>query len=144
MIKQATLHDVPALLEIENASFVEERFNRRQYRYLITKAQGQVLVAEEGGQVVGCAVLNWRRRDRHSWVTSIAVAPSHRHMGIASRLLASVEQVARAQGLSDIRLTVRASNTPAIRLYEKAGYSVTKRLPSYYGGEDGLSLVKPL
>jgi ribosomal-protein-alanine N-acetyltransferase len=47
--------------------------------------------------------------------------------------------------LSDptIYLTVRASNTPAISLYEQAGYRRLRTRPSYYpDGEDGIEMRK--
>jgi len=44
-----------------------------------------------------------------------------------------------------VRLSVRASNQAAIRLYEKQGYAVVNRWERYYaGGEDALVLAKNL
>jgi ribosomal-protein-alanine N-acetyltransferase len=44
-----------------------------------------------------------------------------------------------------VRLEVRTLNTPAQKLYESLGYTVTQRLPKYYSnGGDGLLMLKSL
>jgi ribosomal-protein-alanine N-acetyltransferase len=44
-----------------------------------------------------------------------------------------------------VRLTVRAGNDPAIKLYEQTGYIVVERRRRYYlDGEDGLEMEKCL
>uniref|UniRef100_A0A0A9H7Z6 Sgb102 n=1 Tax=Arundo donax TaxID=35708 RepID=A0A0A9H7Z6_ARUDO len=43
-----------------------------------------------------------------------------------------------------VDLFVRASNMPAIRMYEKLGYVVYRRVLRYYSGEDGLDMRKAL
>jgi len=48
-----------------------------------------------------------------------------------------------ALGTETVRLSVRASNHTAIRLYENTGYQVIDRWERYYtGGEDALVLEK--
>src|SRR5271170_7584722 len=52
----------------------------------------------------------------------LAVAPLHRGRGVGRRLLAAVEDGARAAGCCKITLEVRDDNAPAQRLYEALGY----------------------
>lgn len=74
------------------------------------------------------------------WVTTLAVLPAYRRRGVARALLKECEI---ALDMETIRLTVRASNHPAIHLYENAGYQAVNRWERYYtGGEDGLVLEK--
>ncbi|MDY6847378.1 MAG: GNAT family N-acetyltransferase [Chloroflexota bacterium] len=74
------------------------------------------------------------------WVTTLAVLPAYRRRGIAMALLKEGEI---ALGMETIRLSVRASNHAAIRLYENAGYSLVNRWERYYtGGEDALVFEK--
>lgn len=75
------------------------------------------------------------------WITNLAVLPSYRRLGIARALLAECEKAFLDMKL--IRLSVRASNTAAIQLYEGAGYDRVDRRERYYtGGEDALVFEK--
>jgi len=61
-------------------------------------------------------------------ILNLAVDPSCRRRGIASRLLEA--ELDRGQG--SWFLEVRESNTPAIRLYESAGFARSSRREKYY------------
>ncbi len=59
-------------------------------------------VAEEEGCPLGTATFDTEdlpsRRDLSPWLASVLVAPAHRRRGVASALVAHVEQAARRQG----------------------------------------------
>jgi len=81
-----------------------------------------------------------RASREQGWVTTLAVMPAYRRRGIAKALLQECEI---ALGTETVRLSVRASNHTAIRLYENTGYQVIDRWERYYtGGEDALVLEK--
>ena len=68
------------------------------------------------------------------------MSPAHQRRGLGAALLARAE--ARI-GRPCVRLTVRESNQPAIRLYQRAGYAVIERKIGYYrDGEAGLVMEK--
>jgi ribosomal protein S18 acetylase RimI-like enzyme len=74
------------------------------------------------------------------WITTLAVNQAYRRRGIAQALLVRAEE---ALAMPRIRLSVRASNLGAIKLYEVNGYEEVDRWPKYYvGGEDALVLEK--
>ncbi|MEQ8712637.1 MAG: GNAT family N-acetyltransferase, partial [Cyclobacteriaceae bacterium] len=50
-------------------------------------------------------------------------SPAHRGKGVVSLIISSLTDWARTQGISEIRLDVYSDNDPAIRAYEKAGFS---------------------
>jgi len=60
------------------------------------------------------------------------VAAEHQGRGIARRLLAAALDAAAAAGAQRVRLRVLATNRPAIRLYEAAGFSLDARLPGEF------------
>ncbi|MCD8536263.1 MAG: tRNA (adenosine(37)-N6)-threonylcarbamoyltransferase complex dimerization subunit type 1 TsaB [Burkholderiaceae bacterium] len=77
----------------------------------------------------------------------IAVAPDYRRKGLATQLLAQVEQLARDHGVSRVLLEVRPSNTRALAFYAKQGFvEIGKRRGYYPAGkgerEDALVLAR--
>ena len=78
--------------------------------------------------------------ERTGWITTLSTAPNFRRSQVALRLLDACE---KELDMPIIRLAVRASNDPAIHLYEKAGYLMVNRWKKYYtGGEDALVYEK--
>jgi ribosomal-protein-alanine N-acetyltransferase len=61
-------------------------------------------------------------------ILNLAVAPSARRTGLARALLAHVLEAPHGSWY----LEVRASNLPAIRLYEGAGFRPSGTRPNYY------------
>ena len=76
----------------------------------------------------------------------MAVRRDLRRRGVASRLFLAMIREALDQGAGTGTLEVRQANEPARRLYEKFGWRVTARRPSYYHdtGEDALILSAEL
>jgi [ribosomal protein S18]-alanine N-acetyltransferase len=65
-------------------------------------------------------------------INTIAVAPSARRQGLATILLRHVIAEAARAGATRATLEVRESNTPALKLYEALGFTVSARRPRYY------------
>ena len=80
----------------------------------------------------------------------IAVAPEFQRRGLARSLFGALTNSFSAHHLSEVILEVRASNHPAIALYNNLGFAKTARRPRYYADpvEDavllGLRLALPL
>ena len=68
----------------------------------------------------------------------LAVLPESRGNGIGNALLDAVENHARKMGCCKVTLEVIASNTDAVRLYQRKGFNAPTR------GADTLFLAKPL
>lgn len=96
------------------------------------------------GEVVGYA-MGWVVADEAE-LANIAVVSDLRRRGIASRLLKAFRGIAEARGARRVYLEVRESNLAARALYERHGFSVVGRRPSYYRSppEDGLTLAVDL
>lgn len=77
------------------------------------------LVAREAGAVVGAVGIE--AHGTVALVRSLAVAPAHRHRGVASALLVEAEERARAAGVGSIHgLTVTAEAFLTKRGYERS------------------------
>jgi ribosomal protein S18 acetylase RimI-like enzyme len=86
-----------------------------------------VLLAWEGGEPVGLAVCfpgfsTFQARPLIN-VHDLAVLPSRRRRGVASRLLSAVAGHARRRGCCKVTLEAREDNPAARRLYERTGFS---------------------
>lgn len=108
----------------------------------ISKHRGSFLVADTGEAIVGYATLlaevsSAEERDEilytFAHVGDLAVATSHRGMGIGYALLSECEQRARASGQKWLPLGVHAGNREARKFYARAGLQ-----------EAFLTLEKPL
>lgn len=82
-------------------------------------------------------------------IFNIAIHPNQRHLGLATNLLNHVLQRLHQEGVKTIWLEVRASNRPAIRLYENLGFHPISTRPNYYSAhhgrrEDAIIMAKQL
>jgi ribosomal protein S18 acetylase RimI-like enzyme len=146
-IRQGRLADLDRLVAIENAAFEGDRLSRRSLRAHLTKSTVSLLVAEAevGGfaQVIGYALIAFRKDSNKARLYSIASDPQHRlgsGRGLGRLLLAACEAEAAARGAESLVLEVRADNARAIALYEERGYAKFGTITDYY--EDGASAVR--
>ena len=75
---------------------------------------------------------------------NLAVLPEYRRNGVAKQLVLELVDHLKSQNVRCLTLEVRASNEPAIKLYECLGFSCIGRRPGYYHKprEDALILRK--
>lgn len=145
-LREGTTADIGALVAIENACFHTDRLDRRNFRWMLTRARAALVVAEgPPGILAGYILLLFRNRSRSARIYSVAVDPARRGLGLAGQLLDAAEQAASAQGCDSLHLEVQTGNSAALRLYEKHGYAVFGRLPGFYeDGSDALRMRKCL
>jgi ribosomal protein S18 acetylase RimI-like enzyme len=93
------------------------------WRDLIVRRCPQ-FVAVDDERVVGWIDINVHALPgfAHSGRLGMGLLPPYRGLGIGRRLLESALVAAKLRGLQRIELQVFASNTPAIKLYERAGF----------------------
>jgi len=141
MIRKARARDLGALVDIENRSFTIDRFSRRNFQYLLTKANAETLVWEDDqGRLLGYAMLLFNTGTSLARLYSYAVDPDARGRGIGGALLAAAEESALAHECIALRLEVRPDNRNAIRQYERIGYRLFGSHPDYY--EDHMEALR--
>lgn len=134
-IRRADLADLDALVVLEQTAFAHDRVSRAQYRRHLDSDSVRITVATLNHQLLGAAVLFFRRGARVARLYSLAITSEARGLGIGSALLQAAEQTARQRRCHTLRLEVRTDNAGALALYERAGYARRDRRASYY--EDG-------
>ena len=136
-IRRATPHDANALVDLaESVGREEGRWilgtgpwrsvsdERRYLRTIQRYPDAAVLVAEDGGRIVGRLSLS---RDPHPASRHVAdlglmVAESHRRQGVGRALLDEAVAWARASAVRKLELHVFPWNEPALGLYESFGF----------------------
>ncbi len=66
-----------------------------------------------------------------AYIERLVVSPGFRRQGMARRLLAAAEDLARENGKRTVGLHVSGNNLPALRLYEDEGYEEISRQHSF-------------
>ncbi len=135
-----------AVVAIDRGSF-SLPWPEHSFRYELTQNEaGHLLVAElaqDYGQKVVGFLGYWLILDEVH-ISTLAVDPAHRRSGIGSRLLAAALKQARKFGARSATLEVRASNSAAIRLYQRFGFRIVGRRKAYYSNnrEDALLMTQ--
>ncbi len=100
-------------------------------------------VVENQGELIGYSMSTVGKEGFH--ITNIAIAQEHQRMGIGSRLMHILENIARERGCSRAYLEVRITNKSAIKMYEKLGYKIAHVQKLYYmDGDDAYVMEKEL
>ena len=128
-------------MALESVCFAENRRSSRRAlrRALVSSGQGVWVIAGEAGDLLGAMILFLYPRALR--VYSVAVLPAARGTGAGSRLLGLVLALARRQKKARVTLEADAANGKLLAWYVARGFSVTARLPDYYGpGEDAVRM----
>ena len=133
------VEDIAAVHAVERQSFPTPWPAYTFRQELESNRMARYLVARVGGEVVAYAGI-WLMVDE-AHVTTFAVLPSWRRLGIGSRLLLEVLELAVALGASSATLEVRLSNQAARALYERFGFRPVGLRPRYYSDNNEDALI---
>lgn len=97
------------------------------------------LLRDDAGAVVAFSVC-WVIFDELH-INTLAVAPAARRNGVATALLRHVIAEAAGAGATKATLEVRASNQPALALYERLGFRVGGTRTRYYAKPEEDALI---
>jgi len=139
LVRSAHYGDLPELLRLEDL-FPGDRLSRRSFLHLLQHGHADLLVSEGTDELVGDAVVLYRRESTTARLYSIVVTPLARRYGVGRALLEASEAAARAHGRTGMVLEVREGNSAALALYYRAGYRSIKHLPAYY--QDGAAALR--
>lgn len=133
--------------DIEQVEAIEKKvfslpWSYKSFADACSKADNVYLVCECDGVIAGYCGM-WTVLGEGN-VTNMAVDEAFRKQGIAGELLESMHAAGKEKGVETFFLEVRASNEPAIRLYEKSGYKQIGKRKRFYERpvEDALVMSK--
>lgn len=135
MVREMTPEDIPAVVEVERASF-DAPWEPSVFESELAAPDRHYVVGEEGGRVVAYGGSMVVDGDAH--IMTIAVDPRRRRTGIGTRLMLRLVETAIAAGAEHLTLEVRPSNLDARRLYGRFGFRPVGLRPRYYRDEDAL------
>jgi ribosomal-protein-alanine N-acetyltransferase len=140
-VRRAVMSDLEDLVVLEEACFPTPWPRSLLERDLQGEPTAVYLVAEHGGELVGC-VAGWIYGDEMH-VGSVATPPAWRRRGIAELLMLLALREAQSRGVGQAYLEYRVSNAAAAQLYAKLGFSPTRLRRRYYmdTGEDAQEVV---
>jgi len=150
--------DLPAVLEMDRTTPRAPHWGLLDYQNCLQAAEApaeavkgllrRAWVAECGGDalgdelsgILGFAVVRGVAvgAQFECELESLVVRPEAQRRGVGSTLLAGAIHHLRAAGASLFLLEVRPSNLPAIRLYERFGFTLAGLRKGYYAGQNGM------
>ena len=74
----------------------------------------------------------------------IVVKEEMRLRGVGKRMMEQLIDLAKSKALSEVYLEVKASNIPAIKLYQSFAFKTRFMFRGLYDGEDGIAMYLPL
>ncbi|MHB8568348.1 MAG: GNAT family N-acetyltransferase [Nitrososphaerales archaeon] len=139
-IRNATLDDLPAILEIYNDSVlnstatfenIPQTLEQRKPWFEKHQSENYPLVVAENHSVIGYSSLSPFRNEEGYKSTvelSVYVSKNSRRNGIATLLMNGIVNRARKIGYHTIVSCIAGSNEPSIKLHEKLGFELSGRL----------------
>lgn len=136
--------DLPQVLEIEREAFDDPWQAEHFLHELLENPFSRCFCVRGPGARVDAYACVWIV-DRDLLINNIAVRREERRRGLGRRFLQALLEMGRASGCRRVLLDVRPSNRPAVELYRRAGFRITRIRRLYYGGrEDGWVMVRDL
>ena len=140
-IRQATVQDVPQILEIY-AHYIENTAISFEYtvpgireftqRFLGITERFAWLVWEEDGKILGYAYGSLPfERAAYQWCAeaSIYLRPEAQGKGIGKKLYAALEEILQQQGYKKVYAIITTANEPSIAFHKAVGYRLTATMP---------------
>ena len=146
-IREATLNDIPIIMQIENLCFPHGAWKEENILYELKEnpvAHFWVielsLTDKDDYRVVGFCDY-WETFDSAT-ICQIAVHPYLQGKQLGSAMMDEIYNDCFAKKIQTLTLEVRVGNIPAINFYKKYGFEIEVTKPHYYdNGEDAYYMI---
>ena len=143
IINKMTPDDVDGVIRIEQAAYGDHHWSKESFLGEISNELARYYALHTPtGELAGYAGCWHILEEAH--ITTIAISPKFRRKKYAEALLKRIIDDCYKEKIKYITLEVRISNTPAINLYTKYGFSSFGTIKGYYQDniEDALIMWK--
>ena len=152
-LRKFAMNDLQSVMQI-NRVCLPENYTDYFFIDLYRRFPETFLVAEENGEVMGyimCRMelglsnFGFSGLIKKGHIVSVAVLPQYRNKGIGQALVTEAMEGMRLYNAKQCFLEVRTTNTPAVNLYKKLGFKITRTIHGYYvDGEDAYVMSREL
>ena len=123
--------------------FFMDTFNSLPETFIVAESQGRVAGYIMCRMEHGFSDVKKLRFAKKGHVISVAVMPEYRKQGMGYSLVEQALVALAALDADECYLEVRTTNYPAIDLYRKMNFEVTRNIPRYYfDGSDAYVMTK--
>jgi len=112
--------------------FFLDTFNSLPETFIVAEAQGLVVGYIMCRMEHGFSDLRRLKFAKKGHIISVAVIPDYRNQGIGYSLVEKALSALSALQADECYLEVRTNNDPAITLYRKMGFEISRTVPRYY------------
>lgn len=124
-VRRAYIHDAEDLARL-NEVFNGVVLTPEEVRDSLLRSNELVAIALLNGHTVGYACAQYFEsfcyREKHGYLTEMFVEESARGNGLATMLMAHIEEELRGRGVSEVSVLTGADNEIAIKAYERFKY----------------------
>ena len=135
--------DILKISQLEKEIFSDEAWSYKTLATVFEMKNFLGVLCEDGGEIAGYGGVTVAADSAD--IGNVAVAEQYRNSGIGTAILQKLCEKAKKGGAEKVFLEVRVSNSAAMKLYLKCGFSGAYARTRYYpDGEDCLVMVKNL
>lgn len=138
-VRTATIDDLDTLLRFEQGVITAERpfdetirsgnINYYDIVHMINAPHIEIVVAQTGNKLIGSGYARiedsrlYLNHKQHAYLGFMYVDPEYRGRGVNKLVIETLKQWAVSKGMVELRLDVYHNNEPAVKAYEKVGFS---------------------
>lgn len=117
--------------ERQQGSFIESE-NLDAY-ILKLKSNAELVTHYVAGELAGFVAFYCNDESKNmSFITLVLLSPEHRGLGLASCMIDYTLKYSKRKGFKRCALEVNMDNAPAIKLYQKYGFSIKSEISEKY------------
>lgn len=135
MIRNASIHDLEAIVKLESEIFGHTLGYAFLKQELLENEFSRIFVYEVNSVIVG--YMSYRQIDQSADILNFLIDTPYQNQGMGSKLFEHALFDMKINHVNSLVLEVRITNTKAIHFYQKYGAIIITTIPNYYKNEDG-------